>query len=111
MASISGILSPNIENSLQELERESVAQPVPSIGWGEYAQTSWNDSFKNSATYSLVGMAMGRGSPVYDTKQLQIIYPDVPQDYWKDSANAFQAEILYDRYKTAQEKQELYNLI
>lgn len=111
MASITGVLSPSTEQNLELLEQQASEQPVPEVGWKDYAKASFTEAYKNSTGYSLAGTIVGSGSPVYSKEQLSELYSDVPEDYWKGSANAFQAELLYDRFKASQEREELYNLI
>ena len=111
MASITRTLAPKLEDNLEQLDQIASEQSVPEIGWSDYAGSAFTEAYKNNTSYSLGAYIMGQGSPTYNKDQLNELYPEVPQDYWKGSANAVQAELLYDRFKASQEKQELYNLL
>jgi len=111
MASITRTLAPKLEDNLEQLDQIATEQQVPEIGWSDYAGASFQEAYKNNTSYSLGAYIMGKGTPEYNKDQLNELYPEVPQDYWKGSANAVQAELLYDRFKASQEKQELYNLL
>jgi len=112
MASFQGIISPTIENSLEELELESTSQTIPDApDLGDYAAESFDSALKSGVSYTLGAMATGAGTPHYSQTQLTEIYPDVPEETWKGGANAFQAEFLADKYKHEQYKKELYDFV
>jgi len=112
VANLKGILSPNLENNLDEMNDNAVNNmPVPTPSVWDYAKTRASNSFMFGTSVALSTWAQQGNSPRYDEAQLRNLYPDTPDNYWKGGANAVQAEFLYDRFKNEQEAQTQRTLI
>ncbi len=111
MASIKGLLNPDTETSINEMDRMAVEQPIPEITTYDYISSSFKDSALGGTGASIGAYFFDKfqDRTQYSPQQLSQLYPDTPKDFWKSETSAFNAERIYDLYKRDQTRAEIYS--
>lgn len=108
MPSLSNLINPNLDQvsenvdqqrELQYLDAEKLQGPTK---W-DLVKSSAEAAYVNGIGFKTVGRFFNEPDVKYDETQLKELYPDAPKDYFKGGASAYQAEMLYDKFKKQEE--------
>lgn len=115
MASLTNLINPSTEQSLQGLDQNAQRnQQTPNPGNLDYAEESAYDAIINGPSYNLGAKAYDKyiaKSPKLAPEDLNMLYPEVPPETWGTGADAFQAELINDRFKEARYKKQLRDFV
>lgn len=116
MPSLYNIINPVNEQVNLDLQHERDAQALDAEklsgpGLWDLAKTASESAYVNGVGFKLVGRVFNDPDINYNEKQLSELYQDAPKNYFKGGASAYQAEMLYDKFKKQQDVEVVKSLI